>query len=285
MKKIINIISVLALATLGYAQIINTHNPEIPTANFTANNSPLLNGLVHYWNLNETTGTRSDSLGAAPLTDNNTVGFTTGKNGNAATFVSANLESLSDTTINPGDTDFSFSLWIRETSLGTYVLVARDGSGSRTFLLDVETNKPTFYNLPASNSVVSTVTLSTATWYHVYAYHDSVNNQIGISVNNETIVTTATTGAPGSTPGIPFRVGARDTPGSELYFNGDIDELGMWSRTLSTTERNTLYNSGTGKFYPLFALLDLFFRPQYAESFKMNPIYMRIYGNALSCCN
>ncbi len=39
--------------------------------------SSLLNGLVHYFKLDETSGTRYDSVGTAHLTDNNTVGFGT----------------------------------------------------------------------------------------------------------------------------------------------------------------------------------------------------------------
>lgn len=211
----------------------------------------LSSGLTHYWALGEASGTRADSVGGVTLTDNNTVGSTTGKNSNAALFVTANSESLSDNTINPGDTDYSFSLWINPTSLSTYALVARDGPTARTFLLDIEASKAKFYRLP-TDAVTSTITLTTGAWYHIYAYHDSVNNQIGISVNGETLVTAATTGASNGTAGENFRVGARDTGGSPLYFNGAIDELGMWSRVLTATERTALYNAGAGKFYPSF---------------------------------
>jgi len=42
-----------------------------------------------------------------------------------------------------------------------------------------------------------------------------------------------------------FAIGARrDT--APLYFDGRIDEVGLWKRVLTTAERTALYNSGAG---------------------------------------
>ena len=49
--------------------------------------NPGTTGLVSYWALDETSGTRYDSHGSNDLTDNNTVGYTTGVQGNAADFI------------------------------------------------------------------------------------------------------------------------------------------------------------------------------------------------------
>lgn len=228
----------------------NEKDPRILSAGGAT--SPLLSGLVHYWTMDEASGTRADPVGGATLNDSNTVGSGAGINNNAALFAAASLESLYESTINPGDTDFAFSVWIKPATLTTQVVLARDGATARSFLLDIESNKPKFYILPSSNAATSLVSVTAGSWFHIYAVHDSVNNIVGVSVNNETLVTTATTGAPSSTAGQPFRVGARDTGGSPLYFDGSIDELGMWSRTLTTEERTALYNSGVGRFYPVF---------------------------------
>src|SRR5262249_31508245 len=37
------------------------------------------------------------------------------------------------------------------------------------------------------------------------------------------------------------------------YFNGAIDEIGVWNRALTSTEITNLYNSGAGLAYPLTA--------------------------------
>ena len=51
--------------------------------------------IIAWWTLDETSGSRSDSHGTATLSDNNTVGYATGKQSNAASFVEANTEYLS----------------------------------------------------------------------------------------------------------------------------------------------------------------------------------------------
>ena len=46
----------------------------------------------------------------------------------------------------------------------------------------------------------------------------------------------------------PFTIGR--SPGLERYFNGGIDEFGLWNRTLSSSDIVELYNGGTGLTYP-----------------------------------
>jgi hypothetical protein len=38
--------------------------------------------------------------------------------------------------------------------------------------------------------------------------------------------------------------------GTVYYFNGKIDEIGAWTRLLTSTEITELYNLGAGKQYP-----------------------------------
>lgn len=47
---------------------------------------------------------------------------------------------------------------------------------------------------------------------------------------------------------LSFVVGASDVLNG--YLDGQLDEMGIWSRTLSGTEITTLYNSGAGIQYP-----------------------------------
>lgn len=48
--------------------------------------------------------------------------------------------------------------------------------------------------------------------------------------------------------GHPIRIG-RLSEGDSDFFNGSIDELGIWNRTLSASEISSLYNSGSGLAY------------------------------------
>ena len=78
--------------------------------------STLLTGLVSWWKLDEESGTRADAVGTNHHTDNNTVGYASGKIGNAANFVAANSESLTlgiAGVIPFGTEDFSVSFWLK----------------------------------------------------------------------------------------------------------------------------------------------------------------------------
>jgi hypothetical protein len=46
-----------------------------------------------------------------------------------------------------------------------------------------------------------------------------------------------------------FRLGSET---GQRPSTSNIDEVGIWDRTLTSGERTTLYNAGSGKFYPEF---------------------------------
>ncbi|MEP7356896.1 MAG: RHS repeat-associated core domain-containing protein, partial [Anaerolineales bacterium] len=85
---------------------------------------------------------------------------------------------------------------------------------------------------------------STGAWYFVVGWHDAVNNVINIQVNNGTANSLSWSG--GVFDGnAGFEIGGRnDTqPG---YFDGRIDEVGLWKRVLGGDERTLLYRNGAG---------------------------------------
>src|SRR5690606_5066683 len=89
-----------------------------PTAAPSAN--PGTTGLVSWWTLGETSGTRYDSHGTNHLTDNNTVGSALGKLGGiSAQFVAANIESLSindNASLSLNNTNFTIATWVKLSS-------------------------------------------------------------------------------------------------------------------------------------------------------------------------
>ena len=90
---------------------------------------------------------------------------------------------------------------------------------------------------------------SADTWYFVYAYYDELNNEIGISIDDGTVVTTAVTGKI-NIGGDQLKFGRNSSVASiDFYFDGKADEWGWWTRTLSASEVSELYNSGAGLAY------------------------------------
>lgn len=87
-------------------------------ATYTSVSADLSTNLVSYWELEESSGTREDSHGANDLTDNNTVLYGTGKQGNGADFEATNSEYLNvASSLGAYNDTFTYSFWVNLESL------------------------------------------------------------------------------------------------------------------------------------------------------------------------
>lgn len=225
----------------------------------------LIDNLIAYWKLDETSGDRADSHGSNTLVDNNTVGSATGKINSGADFeTSANefLSIIDNTDLSTGDIDFSMSVWVNIESNSTsgnsrYIIGKHGSSGNFSYGLHLNNQAGTIrfrFLISSNGTALAIVTAnnlgapSTATWYHIVAWHDSVNNLIGITVNDGTPNTSShTTGCFDNTS--PFNLGTINDTASNC-FDGIIDEVGFWKKVLTPSEITQLYNSGAGLAYP-----------------------------------
>ena len=172
----------------------------------------------------------------------------------ARSFELDNSEFLSTNDIaalSHGDVDFSYSCWFYlDTAASTYQELLRKWSGSgdnRESVLYTSGSKFVWDVSPTGTVTLKRVTngtvLATGQWYHVYLEHDAANNHIGISVDDNTMVTTANTD--GVNDGnAPFRFSH-----SSSSFDGRMASIGFWKRLLTTAERTEMINSGSGLAY------------------------------------
>lgn len=219
----------------------------------------LFEGLVSYWRLGEVSGSRSDAVGSNTLADNNTVTQADGKLGKAAQFTAANSEYLSiadNASLSTGDIDFTFCAWVYADSLaadriiigktnlstlGEYFLAFSNSSGRFRFAIQ---NAGTFVTVDATILGAP----STATWYFIVGWHDSVANTVNIQVNNGTADSGTTGATVPADSAQPFHIGADSTP--TTFWNGRVDAVGFWKRVLTAAEKTALYNGGLGRAYP-----------------------------------
>ena len=164
-------------------------------------------------------------------------------------FVSTNdLAALSH-----GDFDFSYSGWIYlNTAASEYmeIFVKWIGTGDNREHTLYTNNSKFYWDVSTDGGsggsvrrVIDGTTLATGRWYHVYLEHDASNNHIGISVDNNTMTTTANTG--GVHDGTaPFKFST-----SSSSFDGRLASVGFWKRLLTTAERTEMVNSGSGMAY------------------------------------
>src|SRR3972149_4825629 len=117
--------------------------------------------LISFWELEEASGTRTDSHGANNLTDNNTVTQAVGKVGNAAQFTAANSEWLdraNEAGLQPG-VDFTFTFWLYlDSIIASHSIINKDASAA----------------------------VSTATWYFFVCWFDNSDKKAYLSRDDET---------------------------------------------------------------------------------------------------
>ncbi len=219
----------------------------------------LTDNLVAYYKLDEASGNATDALGANDLTNTNGVTAATGKVSGARSFAAASSQYLthaSNASFVTGDIDFTVAGWVNPTTTGSFPVIANKGwagSGStREWILYINGTPQFEFSVEKADGSGSAAVQwgtgpSTSTWYHVVAWHDSVNNQLCIAVNNGTPVTSSYSAGVSTGTGA-FQLGRSE--GQSIFWNGLIDEFGFWKRVLTSGERTSLYNGGNGFAYP-----------------------------------
>lgn len=218
--------------------------------------SALLNGLVAYWKMDEASGARADSAGSNTLTDNNTVGSAAGKINLGALFAAAFSEFLSiadNASLSMGDIDFSIALWFNATTSLTQRTIIAKGDGNTgnateyALYLTVGSLQFDVMNGSQTGSIASAA-LSLSTWYFALARHSATNNTLNLSVNNVAVAPVSYSGGSYNSTH-PLNIG-RWPVFNSWYFDGLIDEVGIWKRYLTDAEGTLLYNSGNARTYP-----------------------------------
>lgn len=207
----------------------------------------LTDNLVAYWKFDESSGNATDSSGAGlTLTNNNTATYSTGKINNGAYLASSSSQYFSRASFSVAN-PLTISFWAYESTrvsnadpANTHLLFYSNVNYS-----EVASNNGVIYFAGNGGSWKSTgYTLPLTTWTHlVFVSSGStlkmyVNGTLTYTAASDFLVSFANT----------FYLGAWN--GSKGYWNGRMDELGIWSRALSDAEITSLYNSGSGLSYP-----------------------------------
>lgn len=233
------------------------------TSNPFNGHTTLTQGLVSYWKLNEQSGVRYDSITASGnnLTDNNTVTYVNqGPTGTAATFTAANSESLGRTNaslVNWPTGDFHLGFWVYSSQ---DVPAAVGNVISKRSLTQIEWRIQTgeiagvsdrVYLFASSDGTTEDVQVNLGVGSLPYRQWTFVElrrtgNTIGIAANGGAFTDGTLSSVFNGTA--PFQMGCVNaTPA--LFYNGNLDNVGVWNRVLSASERTSIYNTGAGKSY------------------------------------
>lgn len=218
----------------------------------------LTTNLISHWPLGEASGNALDAHGSNHLTETaGPIASAAGKVGNARDFdgpAHQYFERADNADLSTGNIDFTFSCWVNAESFFAVPIIANKGwvgenANSEWQLIYLSSR---FELMVMSGTTLTEVIAnnfgapSLSTWYHIVCWHDSVNNLIGISVNNGTPNTTSTSAGVNNGTGT-FQIGAMSF--ANVYWDGLIDECSFWKRVLTADERTALYNGGNGLAY------------------------------------
>jgi hypothetical protein len=232
MKKIILLAS-LAFSINAFAQVPS----YIPT-----------NGLVGWWPFS---GNANDQSLNANNGNVNGASLTVDRFGN--TNAAYNFNGTTSYIEIPNNSVFdlqdslTFSIWINTTdvNLGQRILDKSTGGTSNGWLLDLSPNPSdsnkircivggATSNIPYSNPMISL----NNTWYFITVTYDRQNVKFYVNglLNNTVPLATIT-----PTTSHPVRIGVSTSLGAG-FFNGKLDDIGIWNRALTPQEINNLYN-------------------------------------------
>lgn len=203
--------------------------------------------LIAYYKLDGTSGAVIDSTGNGYDGTNN--GATRGSGGiisNAFDFDGASDYSISDVNIGiNGNNPRSFSFWANGCAAQIdYFLTTGGNSASHDFGLGHLSDCSLYFHGFADDFATSEIMLSTG-WQHLVLTYNGTHVKIYINGS-------LASGGEAAKPSL-------DTTDAPLYFatkpnlansyDGTIDEVSVWNRTLSESDISDLYNSGNGLAY------------------------------------
>jgi hypothetical protein len=229
--------------------------------------STLLNSIVSYWKLDETSGTTAYDAVNYPSGNNGTetniaqssangkINYGAGFNGTTSKIDFG----VSKAFIGNNTTSRSFSMWIYPksnsgvpayfaqsyNSLDGEIYIFTEASGSNVkFAMDWKNASGGAHITPTSAA-----DYPINNWYHIIGVIDFAGGNSYIYVNG-----VGTSVSNGGATAIKITAGSVNTYlGTDYasdYVTGNMDEVGIWSRALTSQEVMALYNFGNGLQYP-----------------------------------
>lgn len=209
-------------------------------------------------------GTRWDRSGnGRHLTLTGAVEQSGGKFGSEINFDGVDDEAVSTTTGFDGLTAFSCSLWILLDTKGNGERFVNKGEGNaatanvNAFSVGLDGSadqKGRFRCYVGDGTTEGTVTTDAAFPTGVRKHMVCTWDGTTMKMYLDNVLQTATASLSGTMPNIndttyPFTLGMRifNTTTKDLFMDGQLDEIVLWSRAITEAEISQLYNGGTGR--------------------------------------
>ena len=160
-------------------------------------------------------------------------------------------------TFGNGTTDsaFSFSLWVKTADVTSSGILAKSATGAKEYHFVIgaaDAFRLRLYDESTDGYIQSqldsAVTSWQGSWQHIVGTYDGSDVHTGITLYVNGAKPAQTTSLNGSYTAMEdtaseLRIGTSQQ--NAFYWGGNIDEVSLWDKELSSAEVTTLYNSGT----------------------------------------
>jgi len=210
----------------------------------------LLNGIVAYWKMGESSGNLLDSVGsddAVPI--NSPTQGVTGKIGNACSF--NGIDNYVEPNIAIKTAPFTISFWTKQNIAPVLYDVITGRMTNSNFWNDAwqfyweSTSDLRFVVGTWDINFAAATGLTWADWNHILGTWDGTT--IRLYVNNVEGTSGTFTGTLAGTKKVNI---GRGQPNNAYNVDAIVDEYGIWNRVLTAAEITELYNSGAGLTHP-----------------------------------
>jgi hypothetical protein len=208
----------------------------------------LKTNIMEYWDFNEPTGSSFfNSVTNTPSADGTATGTTivSGKLGNARTYNGVADQGLSTYfNVPTGASPRSVFVWVRPTNSGATGTVIGSGVAvaGRNAILGLVGGNVDFSSF--GSNVTGSTSLTAGNWYHIGYTYDGTNIRIYVNGVLDAGPTPLVLNTSGTSTGFGF-----NRAQSNNFFDGTIDEAGVWSSALSAGAISDLYSSGNADAY------------------------------------
>jgi len=233
----------------------------------SAGGNGLLNALIAYWPGNEASGNALDvHINGLHLTDYNTVTNDTGLvYATARQYTAANLEyHRRDSYSFAGeDNDLTVAGWVYLATKAAFRFAFGNAYQSYAVIFEGGPDRYVWRGKTMPNGWWATTAISfgsppLATWTFIVAWHDAVNDEVCVQINDGTVDSVANANGIRNT-GIDrkFVIG-RDVDSGGWHWNGRVGPTAFWKSgaggggVLTAAQRTALYNGGAGLPYTSF---------------------------------
>lgn len=218
--------------------------------------------INNYFKLNETSGTYAyDMLGNSTLTISNTAGIVSGLLDNAFNCTNAIFPYtyLYDgftshyAFLSNGSTDYTINLWIKLNQSSGVRKIMSNTPGANIEGIELYVNDSNHLNFnigrvspyPVIVVTENSVQITPNTWTMItIVYSNNTTPNVKMYINSN-LVGEANKTNPNSVTTPPYGMNFGRYASGGQYLNGVIDEIGIWKRTLTSSEITFLYNSGS----------------------------------------